>query len=325
MKNIYRKSLMLINQRARIVMLLSCFCTAVFVCPQASAQRVSAALDRDKILLGEQVILTLKAEDVNTRLTTLQWFDATDTSKHIEIVKKDIIDSADVGGLTTYTQKIILTSFDSGRWQLPPLKITVTNNADNKVTVINAERLALDVLPVDVSGLKEYHPIKDIIEVKAPLNIYLIIAIAAGTLILLFALWGFFIRKKKPKKVIEKPKDNLTNCQRALQRLDALQRAGLPSKEFFQKLDDIYRSYFDEELRTSTLQNTADELMLTMKIYLQDEKMRTSFFQLVRLAVAVKFAKYIPDHEQDKAINTVRAVLDYIDYNRKITDAQRMV
>jgi len=314
----------MVNRKGAFILKLIIISCIIFITKQAPAQTISATLDRDKILLGEQVTLTLQVQDVNTRLTTLQWLNLPDTFNHIEIVKRDIIDSIDAGGLTTFSQKLLITSFDSGRWQFPELKMTLTDN-NNKQTVIKTPPLFIDVLPVDVSNLKDYHPIKDIIEVDVKKNIYLIVALVAGGILLLFALWWFLFRKKKPKPVFVKPKDNLTNYQRALKQIDLLQQQNSPAKEFYQRLDDIYRTYFDEELDVKTLQNTTDELMMTMKLYLPDEKIRTVFYQLIRLTAAVKFAKYLPEDTRKDDVQTVLATLAYINQYRIKQNADRMV
>ncbi|WP_153799368.1 hypothetical protein [Foetidibacter luteolus] len=289
------------------------------------AQRVSAYLDRDKILLGEQVTLTLQADDINPRLLSLGWFSLPDTFNHVEVVKREVLDSANTGGVNTYIQKITLTSFDSGRWQLPELSITLTDNATGKQAVIKAPPVFLEVLPVDVSGMKDYHPVKDIIEVEARSRTWLIIVLAAGGVVLLFLLWWFLFRNKKSKPAVVKPADNLTNYQRLLKQVEQLRTANLPAKEFYQQLDDCYRTYFDTELNLQTLQSTADELMVSMKWFLTDEKLRTEFYQLVRLAAAVKFAKYIPDETRQAALNTVLAVADNINQYRIRKNAERVV
>ena len=55
-------------------------------------------------------------------------------------------------------------------------------------------------------------------------------------------------------------------------------------------------------------------MMVMMKIYLEDEPLRTQFYQLVRLCDAVKFAKYIPEPgQQDFAIATSKKTFEYLD------------
>ena len=60
--------------------------------------------------------------------------------------------------------------------------------------------------------------------------------------------------------------------------------------------------------------------MISIIVYLQDEKKRTSFFQLLRLIDAVKFAKYIPTpSQQEDTIAIAIASLQHIDQQIKQT------
>ena len=59
---------------------------------------------------------------------------------------------------------------------------------------------------------------------------------------------------------------------------------------------------------------TSDELMILLKINLVKEEIRTRFYQTLRLADAVKFAKYLPLDEQDKeAINITKETIKFIE------------
>src|SRR6202008_2253703 len=92
------------------------------------------------------------------------------------------------------------------------------------------------------------------------------------------------------------------------------------AKIFYGSLSDICREYFKEQLHIKAPYITTDELMLAIIVYLQDEKKRTSFFQLLRLIDAVKFAKYLPvSSQQQEAIETAIASLQHIDQQIKQT------
>ena len=291
-----------------------------------NAQRLSASLDRDKILLGEQVTLTIKAEDINPLSATLvSWANLPDTGNHIEVVKREDTDSAMISGLNTFVQKITITSFDSGKWQLPDISITIADKPTGKSVIIHSPPVTLEVLPVDVSSLKEYHPIKDILEVEPRNNAWLIILLIAGGLLLIFLLWWFLFRKKTPKAVAVKPVDPLTNYQHAMQALKELQSGNYPVNIFYLELDKIYRSYLDAELNIHTLQSTPDEIMMHTKDLITDTSLRTDFFQLTRLISAVKFAKYLPPKDDENAINTVRRTIDLIYNNQRKVNADRVV
>src|SRR4051794_23294278 len=74
---------------ARSLQFLACSFLFLF---SAAAQQVSATIDRDKILLGEQVTLQLKAEEIRTEDNPIvAWFNLPDTINHLEVVKRSAI------------------------------------------------------------------------------------------------------------------------------------------------------------------------------------------------------------------------------------------
>lgn len=283
---------------------------------QAVAQNVSAITDRNKILIGEQVVLQLKAENINAATTFLQnWFSVTDSSGHIQITKTDAVDTININGSTTYLQKIYITSFDSGKWSIAPLQISLQERATGKQVIYKTDSVVLEVLPVDVSGLTTYHDIKDILDVEAKPDYLLYGLIASGIIIAILITW-FIIKFSKKKKSTLVVKGN--PLEKALQQIKALQQEHLIAtgnvKLFYVKLTFIIKNYFQEILQLHSTQSTSDELMVQLGVYLQDEKYRTGFYQFLRLADAVKFAKYIPAEEQNnQAVQTSVTSLQHID------------
>lgn len=287
-------------------------------CIDGHTQKITAVADRNKILIGEQAGLVIKAEDLNTRTTELQgWFRLEDSSKHIQVIKTDPVDTLELNGYTTYIQKIAITSFDSGRWVLPPVKLSLQERSTGKVLVIATDSIVLNVLPVDVSGLKEYHDIKEIQEVEVKPNYLLYAAIGLSVAGLVVLLWLLFRKKKKMvTELVTAYKE--TALAAALKKLRELEAENLPvqhkTKLFYTRLTDICRAYFFEQLQVSSTQLTSDELMLKLGMYFQQQKKKTEFYQLLRLADAVKFAKYISSSEEnDNALMIAGDSLKHID------------
>lgn len=279
------------------------------------SQSVSATIDRDKIVLGEQITLELKAEGINPQTAPLmRWFAIPDTANHIEVVKRSAIDTIGVNGTLSYMQTVTLTSFDSGSWQLPPLFVLLQKN-DGKADSLFASKLTLQVLPVDISNLKDYHPIKDIIEVEVKPD-YLLIALVV-TLVIFSCIAMYFIFFKKKQK--QTPAAPLVAArplyETAIEQLNLLQKQAPPSLIFYTKMDEICRAFLQQQLNIRALQSTSDELMLQLNPYLQGDQ-RTQFYQLLRLMNAVKFAKYNPEESQKIAdINTAKQGIQNI-YHR---------
>ncbi|HEY6976988.1 MAG TPA: hypothetical protein VH396_11915 [Chitinophagaceae bacterium] len=297
------------------------FLTASFLFPGfcAYSQNVSASIDRNKILIGEQVTLQIKVENFNARTTFLQnWFYPPDTATHLQVVNREPVDTIDVGGLITYMQKLTLTSFDSGKWKLDPMQVIMQERSTGKKTILQTDSLFLEVLPVDVSNMQNYHDIKDILAVETRPDYTLYIAIAVSCIILAILIYLLVKRKRVKKEEPPQPVYKGTPLEYALQKIKELEQESLPAKGqvklFYTKLSDICRNYFSDQLHVRSTQSTSDELMVLLGVYLQNEKYRTHFYQLLRLADAVKFAKYIPVTEQDtESVKTAVASLQHID------------
>ena len=273
------------------------------------SQSISATSDRDKILLGEQIKVLLKSDNLNG---ITNWFAFPDTINHLEVVERSKIDTIEIAGTQNYQQTITITSFDSGQWQIPSLQLVAANNV--KYTTLP---ITIEVIPVDVSQMQDYHDIKEIVEVEQKNSRLIIIIIAAITLISIGLI--YWLMKKKKAVVVQAPKltGNLSPVQWALQELDKLQAENLPAKnavkQHYQQLTNIARQYFYLQLNHQSLHQTTAEWMLDLQAISVRQDAKTSFLQLLRLADTVKFAKYLPPAEEnDQSIITARQMVEQV-------------
>lgn len=269
-----------------------------------AAQNISATTDRSKILIGEQVELTLKLSGINPATTAVvQWFTLNDSNGHIITVQRNPVDTVNLDGRITYIERYRLTSFDSGKWTLPPLRVLVQQSGQPAPEWITADSITIEVVPVQVSDMGNYHPVKEIEEVEVQPNYLLYGAIAISVLLVLVLGWKL-LRNKKPtlqEQAVYKP-DALSM---AVAQVEALrkqyQSGGLPVKAYYTGLTDICREYVAAQLNIRSGQSTSDELMILLGVYLQQESIRTELYQMLRLADVVKFARYTPSEAQDTA------------------------
>ena len=266
------------------------------------SQTVQAQVDRDKILIGEQIKLKLTVQSPRPLST---WFRFPDSVNHFLVTGRSKIDTVRGGKLLNYNQTISITSFDSGRWEFPSLSIASIQQATPPI--------GIDVMPVDVSKLMDYHDIKEIEEVKQENNTLIIAVIATLTLFSL-VLSYILIRKKKQGIPSRATKGDVTPLQWALTELDKLQQQALYNKsqvkKHFSELTNISRNFFHLELHQPTLQQTTDELMVKLQSLPVDNDAKISFIQLLRMADTVKFAKYLPPvDESERAIQTTKHML----------------
>lgn len=285
-----------------------------FGCGDLCAQTLTVNVDRHKIMIGEKILLTIKAEDVNPNANIIQWINLPDTINHFEVVERGKIDTIKVDGIVNYQQQINITSFDSGRWEIPPLNIKL--NAAN-APVLSTTPIPIEVLPVDVSHLKDYHDIKEIVEVQDEnLRLIIILLIIVTILSIIILIW--LIRKKRQGVITApEPDGTLPPLQWALAELNKLKNEDLPSKglikQYYQRMTDISRQYFSRQLNHSVLHKTTDEWMFSLQDIPVEHNIKTSFFQFIRLADTVKFAKYLPppvenEHSLEAAANMFNSV-----------------
>lgn len=256
------------------------------------SQNVQAVPDRNKIFIGEQIQVKITAENISSNNPS--WFYLPDTVNHLEVIERGKIDTVVKGNFKTFSQIITITSFDSGVWKFPALILS----GSNKVTM----PFSIQVLPVDVSKLKDYNEIKDIIEVPPGGSKWWITCIIAfiTLLALVILIWLFRLKRKTVVSAVNN--DPLTPLQRAMEELTKLEKVSLQTKEqviqYYAALVHISRTYFDRQMGQKTFYSTTDEWMIQLQSIAVDNDTKVSFFQLLRLADTVKFAKYLPDEKE---------------------------
>jgi hypothetical protein len=265
-------------------------------------------VDKNKILLGEQINMRLEARFSASE--PISFFDI-DSIDHFEILKRQKIDTIDNRNQITLSQTMILTSFDSGHWVIPSFKITA-----NKT-------LLSDTIPMDVAfsspfdPKQPYHDIKDVINVErtkkqqTPWWWY-----AAGGFLLLLIIVVIYLLTRKKKPVVKAV--DIDPYEEARVQLSKLRTEELNSKLFYTRLVDIFRWYLQRRANLVSFEKTTPDLIYQLRSLEIPEDMNTRLMQTLRLSDYVKFAKYEPA-EQDKkdSFNIISAAVDEIEKKLK--------
>ena len=266
-------------------------------------QKVSAGVNRNQIFIGEQFFLKLSVEQT---YLGIEWFQFPDTLNHLEVVSRSKIDTVASGGYSNLYQTIVLTSFDSGRWQFPALAIASINQITMPITI--------DVMPVDVSKKTDYNEIKDIEEVLLKTNRVLIFTLFAITLFSLFMV--IILIKKKKTGLVSTPilKGDETPLLWAMDELRKLSKptegGAIETKKYYSSLNTISRTFFHMQLHQNSLQQTTDEWMCSLQPLNIEGNTKILFYQFLRLADSVRFAKFLPPaSENEAAMETVKEML----------------
>ena len=274
-------------------------------CCDMEAQKTSpvlASADKSKILLGEPFDLVVGARFINE--ADINFF-SIDSLPHFEVLQKSKIDTERAERNIVLTQRITLTSFDSGRWQIPSFSLAGGQ--------LKTKPIIIDVVfssPFDPK--KEYHDVKEILSVKKPAEpTWYWWVIGAVLLLLLFIL--LFPRKKKPK---EEALD--ANAYRtAILDLQKLKKEDISEKDvkaFYVRLVDIFRKYLHTGKGLQSFSQTTDDLALQiLKLNLTSDKYN-ELVQTLKLSDAVKYAKFTPGQEENNhSLEVVRKCIDAIE------------
>ena len=275
--------------------LLSLLCNITF------GQSIETKIDRKDILIGEQINYSLQftLPSQNFQIE----FSVPDSLPHFEILHKSKTDSTDKAGNYLVTQRLIITSFDSGSWTLPALPMKIRNSSNQAVYSLNADPITINVgyMPADSSGqLRDIKPVFKVFYIENDWWIWGIAILL--TLIVLFLIIRYFI--KKPKKIKEENVSKLSAIEEARQRLDQLKKEAPENlqelKIFYTSLAETFKTYYGRTYRSKIINKTTAQTLMDMQQnkIAQDVVLETA--AQLRLADAVKFAKYKPSFAENK-------------------------
>lgn len=280
--------------------------TAAFLfAGSADAQHVHLQYNKNRIFIGEQIIVKISAEEVPMGTP---WVYLPDTVNHLEIVEKSKIDTIVKGNVVNFYQTIAVTSFDSGTWKFPSLVFPGLNQTTIPFSV--------EVMPVDVSHLKDYNDIKDIIEYQKEINWWLVLlAVVLLSLMLALVWWYFKRRKTKGSSLPVTHESPLKWAMQELEKISEQQYKSADAVQFFYRLTLVSRTFFHRQFQHKSLYQTSDEWMVALQNLPLDTELRTYFCQMLRLADVVKFARYLPaDADMQSALQNTRQIIEHAAY-----------
>ena len=251
---------------------------------------LKATVDKQKILIGEPIQLMLEATVYG--LDSLTW-PPLDSMAHFEWLEKHPADSTISPGKRYYRQYLTVTSFDSGRWAIPRIPFVVGS------TTFYSDSIPIQVVYTPIDPSKDYHDIKDIIEVPNPFARWFPWIVAVVALISV-AIVVWLVRKKKiMQRIIQLVMaPRLSPYEEAIRDLDDLERQHLPEsgsvKLFYSRLSDILRQYLYRRLGIASLSETSEELIAKIREQSLSGQQIGELAETLRMGDFVKFAKYQP-------------------------------
>jgi len=270
----------------------------------------TAKLDSTSLLIGNQSRLELTVTVPAGSL--LSWPILADTlTRNVEILRKSGLDTVSSDAQQfTLKQDLLITSFDSGYYVIPPIRFNYSKKGDTITYFTETSPVYLSVNTVQTDQQKDIKPIKPPLtapitfrEVMAWVGLALLVAAIA------FGIYYFLLKKKKKEPLIKlRLKPTIPPDEAALEAFETLRLKKLWQsgriKEYYSEMTDIVREYIELRFMIRALEMTTDEITSAIRQVGVNGEAREKLMKTLTLADLVKFAKEQPlPLENDQSLN----------------------
>ena len=259
---------------------------------------IDVKIDSAAILIGEQTVLHLT---VTTDKDTLM--------RGVEVLSLSKADSSVIeNDRLLIKQDILITSFDSSLYLLPPLKVI------DGVDTVYSNQVALKVstIPVNVDKPEEFYDIKDIW--KPPFVLADYYPLIYGILLALFLICviAYIIKRIRNKQSLipfKKPEPKLPPHEQAIKELDEIKQQKLwqqgRSKEYYTLITETLRRYIVDRFDINAMEMTSGEILDIIRKQHEADSVYENLKQILNLSDFVKFAKMnpLPDENDLSMVN----------------------
>lgn len=240
----------------------------------------------------------------------VEWMQFGDTlSKTIDVISVEDVKTTPINNSDNVimTQKLKLTSFDTGYVYVPEIAVTYSKNLQDSIRhTLRTDEKELYVITVAVDTTQAFRPIKDVIKqgyTAKEILPWVVIVIALGGLVYLII---YLNKHKKPKVVVveEKKKPTIPAIITARAKLNEMKDNELwnsaKTKDYYTDLTDIAREYLEGQFEIDAVEMTTDEIMQAVNELNLNNLTKSKLQETLTTADFVKFAKANPTAEQNK-------------------------
>ena len=276
--------------------------TVFFIClsiPIFSQQKpvFSSLVDTTSIKIGEKINYEIKIKiDTNSILQ----LEENQLLNSFEIIEEFEIDTFKKAGEVNFIKRFSITCFEPGPSYLKSPKILVDD------VLYYSDSILINVLNVKVDTVsKKFFDIKNITELQKNHEGWWK-KYFSGALVLILMFFGYKIYEKIVNSKLEKEKAQppIEKAIIALKLLEAKDlKEQLDYKQYYSKLTEIVKNYFEEDISMDALESTTDELIDKLELLKDAGKLSLNidtiqnFKSVLKTADLVKFAKSNPGIE----------------------------
>lgn len=259
---------------------------------QGYGQEVTASIDRDSLLIGEQIELQLSA---SADPEALILFPEGQTFYPLEVVNESAIDTLSKRPQLSLRKTYKITQFDAGDYLIAPQQITINRNPYTTEAI--PVRINDVVVDTTAQGLYDIKPLGQ--KVPEPRGYW---PYALITALIAIGLLVYFKRSREKKRDISPFEEAIHSIDR-LKQIEVVEAASI-----YYSATSIFKTYLHRRLSLSTEQRTSKELIGLLDslgqnepYYHQPKEQQTSLKELLNRAELYKFAKQSVTDEQRSA------------------------
>ena len=269
--------------------------------------KITSSFDSAKIYIGDQIKYTVTIDKPSGLNLAVPAFRDT-LCKNIEILSGPKTDSSLKNGRTRIIQKYLITSFDSGRYQVKP--VFAEAKSEGGIKRFYSDYSTLEVMRVKIAPADTTAKIFDIIKpYKAPVTVgeilpWILIVLLAGALT--WAAIRYFRRFKKSETTEEAYIPAEPAHVIAFRELEKLKEEELwqkgETKKYYTTLTEILRHYLENRFQVFSLELTTFETLdALVKTGFKKNGLYNDLKSVLICADLVKFAKYNPAAEENES------------------------
>ena len=288
-------------------MLFLAVCLLTGITAQAQQTLIDVKVDTADILIGEQTTLHVTVTtDPNRRIIIPIPGDTLMTG--VEVLSVSEADSTVTDGRLIIRRDILVTSFDSSLYLLPPF--VAIDGGDT----IESNQVALKVstVPVDVDNPEQFYDIKDVWQPPFVLADYYPWIFGILTALFIICVIGYLVqryRRRQSEAPVKPAEPELPPYEVAIRELDSIKdqklwQQGL-NKEYYTQVTDTLRRYISRRYGVNAMEKTSEEILAIIERETDERSVYDTLRQVLRLSDYVKFAKLhpLPDENDESMRN----------------------
>ena len=268
--------------------------------------------ERDSVLIADQLLygFELKQVEEGTRFALPEW--KNDERGGVQAVSPWVVDTVRIRKqkkgmprLLDIKGSLLITSFDEGVYDLPPIMVgRLSNDGVIDTLVFDPMRLEVKTMPVDTATFVP-HDIKG--QIRYPVTFseilpWLIVFWVVATIVVVISCLVIMHKRKDDPAYVRKDPAHIV----ALRELDKYRgsKMWVPEKQkaFYSGVTDALREYISSRYGVSAMEMTTAEIFADMKNSDVPKELLSEVQELFERADFVKFAKYVASDEDNAAV-----------------------